>query len=62
MKQERTKLKKKRSSASSKEKPVCGTLSYLAECRGTIQRLGSTRSSEPSGDMNKINRKQRSKS
>jgi|GEM_PF-3551160 len=62
MKREGTKLKKKRSSAGSKEKPVCGTLSYLAECRGMVQRPGSTRSPETPGDMNKIIRKYPAKS
>ncbi len=57
MKREGTKLKKQHLSAGSKEKPVCGTLSYLAECRGNVQRPGSTRKPEPPGDMNKIVRK-----
>jgi len=55
-------LKKKRSSAGSKEKPICGTLSYLAECRGMVQRTGSTRSPETPRDMNKIVRKYPAKS
>jgi len=57
MKRERGKLKKKRLSAGSKEKPVCGTLSYLAECRGMVQKPGSTELQESPGDMNKIVRK-----
>lgn len=57
MKREGARQKKRRSSAGSKEKPVCGTLSYLAECRGMVQRQGSTRRPDAPGEMNKIVRK-----
>ncbi len=57
MKREGTKQKKRHSSAGSKEKPVCGTLSYLAECRGMAQRTSSTRRPEYPGEMNKVVRK-----
>ncbi|MCK9419321.1 MAG: hypothetical protein M0R70_08090 [Nitrospirae bacterium] len=37
-------------------KPVCGTLSYLAECRGVTQKAGSIRSAPPES-IDKIVRK-----
>jgi hypothetical protein len=48
MKQKRdTTNKKRESSAGKTAKPVCGTLSYLAECRGTLQKTESTRWTAP---------------
>ncbi|MGE5174263.1 MAG: hypothetical protein ACM3MD_10605 [Betaproteobacteria bacterium] len=49
--------KSKKHAAAVKVKPVCGTLSYLAECRGMAQKAGPTRLSAPPGDVNKIIRK-----
>lgn len=57
MKHEAGKSRKQRQAANQKMKPLCGTLSYLAECRGMAQKAGPNRLSAPPGDMNKIVRK-----
>ncbi len=57
MKREGAKFKKQHPSAGLKEKPVCGTLSYLAECRGMVQWAGSNRWPEHPSDVKKIVRK-----
>ncbi len=54
MKYETEKSKKHRQPAGAKTKPVCGTLSYLAECRGMAQKAGPPRLSAPPGDVHKI--------
>jgi hypothetical protein len=38
MKNEIEKIKKQRQTKSSRSKPICGTLSYLAECRGLAEK------------------------
>lgn len=48
MKREReTTKKQKESSARKTAKPTCGTLSYLAECRGTLQKAETSRWAAP---------------
>ncbi len=49
--------KRKQQTKSSRSKPVCGTLSYLAECRGTAQKTGASRLLAPPGDMSRIVRR-----
>ncbi len=49
MKHDSEKSKKQRQAAGAKAKPVCGTLSYLAECRGMAQKAGPIRLSAPPG-------------
>ncbi len=56
MKTEIEKIKKQRQTKSSKNKPLCGTLSYLAECRGLSQK-NTARLTAPPGDMGRIVRK-----
>ena len=53
---EASKLKKQRQ-ASSKVRPVCGTLSYLAECRGVTKKTDVSRWTAPPDSVNKIVRK-----
>jgi hypothetical protein len=53
MKWESQKSKKQQTRAGMKAKPVCGTLSYLAECRGMTQKAGSARWPELSAEMEK---------
>jgi len=48
--------KKQRPTKNSRNKPVCGTLSYLAECRGLAQK-GTARLTVPPGDMGRIVRR-----
>ena len=58
MKQETGKTRKERQTAGVKSaKPVCGTLSYIAECRGLTQKAGSIRWAAPPGSIDKIVRK-----
>ena len=55
MKQEADKVKKLRQSSSGKmTKPVCGTLSYLAECRGILYKTGPTHGTAPPDSMNRM--------
>ncbi len=48
---------KKLLTKSTRSKPVCGTLSYLAECRGMTQKTGIARLTSPPGEMNRIVRR-----
>ncbi len=48
---------KKQQTKSERSKPVCGTLSYLAECRGMIHKAGIARLTSPPGEMNRIVRR-----
>jgi hypothetical protein len=57
MKREGAKQKKRHHCAGSKKKPVCGTLSYLAECRGVVRQSGSTKRPDIPGGTNQIVRK-----
>ena len=58
MKQETDKIRKQRQQAVVKAaKPVCGTLSYQAECRGAMQKTGSIRGAAPPDGMNRTVRK-----
>jgi len=58
MKQEReTKKKQRESSARKTAKPTCGTLSYLAECRGMLQKTESTRWTAPPYGIKSMERK-----
>ena len=55
MKQGTDKARKQRQSAGGKTtKPVCGTLSYLAECRGTMLKSGPTQGTAPPDGVNRI--------
>ena len=54
MKTEPVKNKKRRQAAARKIKPTCGTLSYLAECRGVQQTTGAGRKQAPSSFIGKI--------
>ncbi len=47
MKPEASKSRKQGQSASLKNKPMCGTLSYLAECRGMVQKASSAQKNAP---------------
>lgn len=51
------KSKKRHSGKGSEEKPLCGTLTYLAECRGMTPRPPSTRLPEHRTDTKKNARK-----
>jgi len=53
MKRESVKSKKQHPGTVANPKPVCGTLSYLAECRGMTQKAGSARWPELSAEMKK---------
>jgi hypothetical protein len=58
MKSEAGRTKKQRKAEGTRgAKPPCGTLSYLAECRGIAQKSGLFRSSAPPDDVNRIVRK-----
>ena len=57
MKSETNKSKKQRQTTSSKIKPTCGTLSYLAECRGVTKKTDVSRWTAPPDSINKIVRK-----
>jgi hypothetical protein len=58
MKSEPVKAKKHRQTTAVKAKPVCGTLTYLAQCRGTPQKTASERKEAPSVIVDRIVRKQ----
>jgi len=45
---------KKQRQANSKIKPVCGTLSYLAECRGLTKKDVVSRWTAPPGNNNVV--------
>jgi len=55
MKQESGKTRKQKKTSAGKDKTACGTLSYLAECRGMVKKKGATQSTAPY-DMKKITR------
>jgi hypothetical protein len=57
MKSETNKSKKQHQTTSSKNKPTCGTLSYLAECRGLTKKTDLSRWTSPPDSINKIVRK-----
>jgi hypothetical protein len=58
MKQERETTKKQREPSARKiAKPICGTLSYLAECRGTLQKTESTHWAAPPYRIKSMERK-----
>jgi hypothetical protein len=57
MKRGMEKSKKRHPSKVSNEKPLCGTLSYLAECRGMTPNPPSTRLPEHRNDIKKNVRK-----
>lgn len=58
MKQETDKTKKQRQSANVKTiRHTCGTLSYLAECRGATRKACSARWSAPPDGIDSIIRK-----
>jgi len=58
MKSEAGRTKKQRKSESARgAKHPCGTLSYLAECRGNGQKAGSSRLPDTPDDMSRIVRK-----
>jgi len=58
MKQGRDITKKQRESSDRKTaKHACGTLSYLAECRGTLQKTESTRWAAPPHGIRNIDKK-----
>jgi hypothetical protein len=48
MKTEPLKNRKQRQTANVKKKPACGTLNYLAECRGTQQKTAPGKREKPS--------------
>ena len=56
-KSDASKSKKHRQAEASKMKPPCGTLTYLAECRGVTQKPDATRWTAPPENMNRIVRK-----
>jgi len=51
-----TKKKQRESSARKTAKPTCGTLSYLAECRGTLQKTEFTQRAAPPHGIKSIER------
>jgi hypothetical protein len=58
MKQEPDKSRKQRQATSTRTaKPSCGTLSYIAECRGTMLKTGPTQGTAPPDGVNRIVRK-----
>jgi hypothetical protein len=58
MKPASEKTRKQRASATMSLKPPCGTLSYLAECRGAPQKVETFRRQGPAMDfMNRTVRK-----
>lgn len=54
MKTDPVKNKKQRRTAELKTKPACGTLTYLAECRGVPRKTASGRKQAPSSFVGKI--------
>jgi hypothetical protein len=58
MKKETNKTKKQRQPTGGKTaKPACGTLSYIAECRGAQQKSGSIRWAAPPDSIDKMVKK-----
>jgi hypothetical protein len=58
MKKETNKTRKQRHSTSGKTaKPACGTLSYIAECRGAQQKSDSIRWAAPPDSSDKMVKK-----
>jgi hypothetical protein len=57
MKPEMTKSRKQKPPAGGKGKALCGTLSYLAECRGTAQKNLFARREAPPEIIDRIVRK-----
>jgi len=58
MKQEMNKTKRQKHPANVKTaKPVCGTLSFMAECRGATKKAGSIRCAAPPDSIDQIGRK-----
>ncbi|HET6365466.1 MAG TPA: hypothetical protein VFG02_10475 [Nitrospirota bacterium] len=58
MKSEAGRTKKQRKAEGTRaSKPPCGTLSYLAECRGNTQKTDSSRWTTPPDGLNRIVRK-----
>jgi hypothetical protein len=58
MKKETDKTRKQRQSMGGKSvKPACGTLSYIAECRGAQQKSGSIRWAAPPDSNDKMVKK-----
>jgi hypothetical protein len=55
MKQEPGKTRKQKKTCTGKDKTACGTLSYLAECRGMAKNREAARDAAPD-DMRKITR------
>jgi hypothetical protein len=58
MKSEPVKTKKHRQTAALKTKPVCGTLTYLAESRGTPKKPSSGKKEAPAALVGRFVRKQ----
>ncbi len=58
MKSEPGKSKQHQQTAGIKAKPVCGTLAYLAECRGTPKKTAAGRKEAPSVIIDRIVSKQ----
>jgi hypothetical protein len=58
MKSEPVKTRKHRQTAALKDKPACGTLTYLAECRGTPKKTASEWEKAPSVIVDRIVHKQ----
>ena len=58
MKSEPVKNRKHRQTAALKAKPVCGTLTYLAECRGTPKKTSSEKKEAPAALVGRFVRKQ----
>ncbi len=48
---------KQRQTTSSKNKTVCGTISYIAECRGAVRKKDVSRWAAPPDGMSTIVRK-----
>jgi hypothetical protein len=58
MKRETNKTKKQMQPTVGKStKPACGTLSYIAECRGAQQKIGSIRWAAPPDSIDKMVKK-----
>jgi hypothetical protein len=58
MKKETNKKRKQRQSTGGKTaKPACGTLSYIAECRGVQQKSGSIRWAAPPDSIDQMVKK-----
>jgi hypothetical protein len=58
MKSEPVKTTKHGQKTAVKAKPVCGTLIYLAECRGTPKKTSSVRKEAPAALVGRFVRKQ----